>query len=391
MKVIGLMSGTSADGIDAALYEIEGQPPQLQVQLLHGMTIPYSAELRQRILQACQPDTGTVDQICLLNFELGEAFADAILTLIQAAGITADEIDLIGSHGQTVWHNVRANGKVDATLQIVDGSVIAERTGITTINNFRTRDVAAGGQGAPLTSYIDWLLLRHETRWRAIQNIGGMGNVTLLPPLNQPHQQMVAFDTGPGNALMDAAAELLTGERFDLNGQMARRGIVDEMWLTELLEHPFFHRKPPKTTGRELFSTDMAHQLVKEGQARGLRVEDIMTILTMLTAQSIVDSYRNFAPAIPDEVILGGGGKHNQALVGMLQDLLPGAVIHTHEDLQIDSDFKEAMVFAILAYETWHDRPSTLPAQTGAAHPSVLGQITPGNNYVKLIQQTWCR
>ena len=197
------MSGTSADGVDAALCEVEGAPPQLSARILKAVTVPYNAEQRERILNACQPERGTVDTICRLNVEVGEWFAAVALQMMAAAGLQPEAIDLIGSHGQTVWHHILPDGRAGATLQIGEASVIAERTGITTLSNFRARDIAAGGQGAPLTSYVDWLLLRHPTHWRAVQNIGGMGNVTLLPPLTDTHSPLVAFDTGPGNALID--------------------------------------------------------------------------------------------------------------------------------------------------------------------------------------------
>lgn len=391
MRIIGLMSGTSADGIDAALCEIEGQPPQLQAKILAALTLDYQPEQRQCILAACQPSTGHVDTLCRLNFDLGEWFAEAVHQLMARAGVTAADIDLIASHGQTVWHQVGDNGHVSATLQIGEAAVIAERTGITTIHNFRPRDVIAGGQGAPLTGYADWLLLRHPEQWRAVQNIGGMGNVTFLPPLWDEKSLPLAFDTGPGNALIDIATTVLTDgvQTYDHDGALASRGQIDEGWLAELMAHPYFQRRPPKTTGRELFGSAMAQQLVQTGQARGLNREAIIATLTALTASSIADAYRRFAPHPPAEVILGGGGQHNRTLVAYLQNFMPNTKILRHEDIGLSSDFKEALVFAILAYETWHNRPGNLPALTGASYPAILGQITPGRNYATLIQQTW--
>jgi anhydro-N-acetylmuramic acid kinase len=390
MKIVGLMSGTSADGIDAALCEVEGAPPRLSARLIHTLATPYTPDLRDRILNACRPAGADSRELCLLNADLAEAFAAAVLRLLDEAGTRPQDVDLIGSHGQTVWHEVGAEGRVQATLQIVAPGVLAERTGITTLADFRVRDVAAGGQGAPLTSYVDWLLLRHPAHWRAVQNIGGMGNVTLLPPLGEERLPL-AFDTGPGNALIDAAVTHFTGGRltYDLDGGLASLGRVDEEWLGALLQHSYFQRRPPKTTGRELFGVGYAHQLITEGTARGLNATSIVATLTALTAWSIADSYRAFAPVPPAEVILGGGGARNPALVGMLRAALPAASVLTHEDVGLDSDFKEALVFAVLAYESWHHRPGTLPAFTGAAHPSVLGQITPGVNYPALCRRTW--
>lgn len=379
MRVIGLISGTSADGIDAALCEIDGAPPRLSARILRAQTFPYEPSLRRRVLTACQPGAAGADELCMLNFAIGEAFAAAALTI--AAG---EPVDLIGSHGQTVWHQFEADGRVSATLQIGEASVIAERTGVTTVSNFRARDVAAGGQGAPLASYLDWLLLRHESVWRAAQNIGGIGNVTFLPPLSQPSAHMIAFDTGPGNALIDSAMQILTDGRdeYDEGGQFGAKGRPDPALLETWLRHPYYRLPLPKTTGREVFGTAYAEALIAEGRARGLGDADIVATLTALTAHSIANAYRDFAPAPIGEAILAGGGRHNQTLVGMLRDLLAPMPVLISEDVGIHGDFKEALLFAVLAYETWHNRPGCLPEQTGARHASVLGQITPGANYV---------
>jgi anhydro-N-acetylmuramic acid kinase len=381
------MSGTSADGIDVALCRIDGMPPLLSARILSSLTIPYTPEQRRRILEACQPGTSDVESLCLLNADIGAWSADAIQQLLAQSGETAD---LIASHGQTVWHAVQSNGSVSATLQIGEASVIAERTGLTTISNFRARDVAAGGQGAPLTGYVDWLLLRHDTRWRAVQNIGGMANVSFLPPLSVPDAHPLVFDTGPGNALIDMAVMRLTNgaQVYDREGHIARYGEIDPEWLAELLTHPYFERVPPKTTGRELFGTAYAEDVYKEGLARGLLGRDIIATLTALTAHSISHAYERFAPARIDEVIIGGGGRHNPTLIAMMQKQL-GIPVLPHEAIGINSDHKEALVFAVLAYETWYNRPGSLPSQTGARHPVVLGQITPGQNYSALIHRTW--
>ena len=393
MLIVGLMSGTSADGIDAALCEIFGEPPSLTARFVQALMYPYPAGFQQRILDACLPEHSRVDSLCQLNFDMGELFAQAALAVIEAAGLRSEDVDLIGSHGQTVWHMVRPDGQVSATLQITEPAIIAERTGITTISDFRPRDIAAGGQGAPLTGYADWLLLRHPTEWRAIQNIGGMGNVTFLPPLSDSTSQPMAFDTGPGNALIDSAVSVLSqGERaFDKNAEMARRGRIDEDWLQELLTHPYYRIHPPKTTGRELFGASMTRDLIEAARAKGLDNDSILTTLTVLTAQSIADAYHNYAPAPVAEVILGGGGRHNPLIVDMLQGLLAPAKVLTHEDLGLDSDNKEALVFALLAHETWHGRPGNYTPLTGARKSVVLGNITPGDNYARLLQATWCR
>ncbi|GAB4572300.1 MAG: anhydro-N-acetylmuramic acid kinase [Anaerolineae bacterium] len=391
MRIIGLMSGTSADGIDAALCEITGAPPDISARILAAHSQPYPATLQDRILRQIQPETSRVDELSELNALLGEAFAQAALALLAAHDLTPDEVDLIGSHGQTVWHMVQPDGRVTSTLQIAEASVIAERTGITTISNFRARDVAAGGQGAPLTSYADWLLLRHPDHWRAVQNLGGIANVTFLPPRSESAHPPLSFDTGPANCLIDGIVTLLTdgAAHFDRDGALAAQGRVDAGWLAELLAHPYYTRKPPKTTGRELFSPAMAADLLATGRQRGLADADIVATVTALTAASIADAYRRFAPAPIREVIVGGGGGRNPTLMRMLRERLAGIPVRTHEDIGLDSDNKEALVFALLAHETWHARPGNHPALTGARRPVVLGQITPGANYPALARRTW--
>lgn len=388
MIVLGLMSGTSADGVDVAICDVRGRPGALRVELLSGATFAYDREMRERILACCDPADSRVDLIATLHVDLAEVFADCALAAIREAGLRLEQVDLIGSHGQTLWHNVLPSGEVNASLQIVEAAVLAERAGITTISNFRARDIAAGGQGAPLTSYIDWLLLRRPLHWRAVQNIGGMGNVTFLPPLDDNKSQPIAFDTGPGNAMLDIAVSHVSGGKmnYDRDGCYASQGRVNEEWLDELLRHPYYARDYPKTTGRETFGTAAALALVEEAQRRGLTDVEIIATLTALTATNIADAYRRFAPAPIREVILGGGGRRNPVLVGMLRQLLAPATVLTHEEIGMDSDFKEALVFAALAYETWHGRASTLPALTGAQRASVLGSITPGRNYTDLLR-----
>lgn len=392
MIIVGLMSGTSADGIDAALCEITGAPPHIQARIRHAITYPYPQGFQERILSACLPEHSGVDVLCQLNFDLGELFARAVQRVIEETGLSSTGVDLVASHGQNVWHMVQADGQVSATLQITEAAVIAERTGITTVSNFRTRDVAAGGQGAPLASYFDWLLLRHPAHWRAAQNLGGIGNVTFLPPLSDSDSAPLAFDTGPSNALIDVAVTLLSdgAQLYDRDGALGARGQVDDEWLAALLAHPYFGRRPPKTTGREVFGAVMGEELVREGRARGLDDASIVATLTALTAASIADAYRRFAPAPIGEAILAGGGARNPTLVRMLRERLHPTTVLLSEDIGLDSDNKEALLFALLAHETWHARPGTHPALTGARHGSVLGQITPGRNYADLIRRTWC-
>jgi anhydro-N-acetylmuramic acid kinase len=380
LTVVGLISGTSADGIDVALTRISGAPPALSIELLLHQTVPYAPELRAEIFACFRPESSGVDRLCRLNVALGEAYAAAILQVIAQAGYTPDQVDLIGSHGQTVWYDPPQDGKRGAYLALGDPSTIAERTGITTVGNIRARDLAAGGRGAPLVGYMDWLLFRHPTRWRAIQNIGGIGNVTALPPLNDPHSAPLAFDTGPGNMLIDYCAERATEGAlpYDVDGQLAARGKVHGELLFGLLAHPYLHQPPPKATGREVFGVQFGAQLWARAEALGLPPEDIVATATAFTAQSIVQAYRDWLPCAPHEIYVAGGGAKNPTLMAMLQAGFTHAQVQPHEALGVPSVAKEAMLFALLAYETWHGRSGVLPALSGASHPVPLGEVALG-------------
>ena len=373
---IGLMSGTSADSIDAACVRFAGAPPRLDWKLLSFVTLPMTAELRQEIFAAFRPETGTVDKLCQLNFTLGEWFAKASLEAVKAANLTPAQVDFIGSHGQTVWHIPPNSGEgVASTLQLGNPAVIAERTGITVVSDFRSRDMAAGGQGAPLVPFVDNLLLNHPTLSRAVQNIGGIGNVTWLPAGGAG--EAFGFDTGPGNMLLDRAAEVLTQGQMhcDMDGKMAFAGKIQENFLQKwMAEEPYFTRKPPKSTGRELFGVQRCDVYLKE--MAGLSKEDILATLTAFTARSTAEAYKNFLPALPDEVLLCGGGARNPAIAAMLQKELPTSRIGRTEDAGLPGDSKEAVAFAVLGYETMNRRPGNLPAATGAKGPVILGSIT---------------
>jgi anhydro-N-acetylmuramic acid kinase len=392
MWIVGLMSGTSADGIDAAVVEIEGRPPTaggdgLRLTLRQHIHVSYNSALREDIFACFQPETGSVDRLCRVNFAIGEAFAAVALAVIKVAGLTPGAVDLIGSHGQTVWHIPPADDSGGATLQLGAGGVIAERTGITTVSDFRTRDMAAGGHGAPLVSYVDWLLFGHETKPRAAQNIGGIANVTYLPPGRHASAGSFAFDTGPGNMLIDYAAKRATdGEwSYDHEGQLAAVGRVDHELLAAWMKHPYFVGQPPKTTGRELFGSQFGAQLWAEAKSRGLADADVVATITALTAASIADAYRRFLPPLAS-VIVSGGGAENPTLMAMLREELSPIDAVPTDALGIPADAKEAVAFAVLAHETWHDRPGTLASCTGAEHATVLGSITPGANYGALLR-----
>jgi anhydro-N-acetylmuramic acid kinase len=390
MIVIGLMSGTSVDCIDAVVAEITGAPPALHVKQRSLASVDLPADLRGAIFRIFRPETSSVDQVCALNFAIGEAFATAAARVAAEAGLDLHtQVDLIASHGQTAWHAVRSDGSVDSTLQLGCGAVIAERTGVTTVSDFRTRDVAAGGQGAPLVSFAETLLYAQPGKVRALQNIGGIANVTVLPGDDRP---ALAFDTGPGNMLIDYAARRTSGGtlEYDVDGQFAGRGHVHPGLLAELLHHPYLSLRPPKTTGREDFGDQYAAQIWERAGELGIAAVDAIATLTAFTASTIADAYRAYSPYPIDEVIVGGGGAFNPVLMRLLRERLDGLPILRQEDLGFSSKGKEGLAFAIMGYETFHGRPANAPSCTGARHAVPLGQITPGDNYLDLVRRELC-
>jgi anhydro-N-acetylmuramic acid kinase len=381
MFVVGLMAGTSADGVDAVLVKIRGSGHALTVSLRAFVSCAYPASLQHRLLDAAT--RGTAADICHLNVVLGEWFARAALRVIRQAGLKPSRVHLIGSHGQTIHHQPNpieepGLGAIRSTLQIGEPAVIAERTGITTVADFRPRDMAVGGQGAPLTPYVHYVLLRDATRSRLIVNLGGIANATYLPA-GQSLDRVQAFDTGPGNMVIDGLVRRLTKGQaaMDRSGRLAAKGTVSVDLLAWLLAHPYFKRPPPKSTGREDFGDGFVDRLLAARPARGLSLEDLLATCTLLTAIT-VGSARQWLTGPVDEVIVGGGGVRNRTLMHFLSSVFSPVPVRSLDSLGWDSRAFEAVAFAVLAYQTVRGECANVPSVTGATRPVILGATIPG-------------
>lgn len=388
MKVLGLMSGTSFDGIDVALLEVEDtNSPMPCWELLAFCTRTFREEERRTIREAL--DFGGARELALLHASLGVWFSQAAMELLEEEGVGAEEVEALGSHGQTVWHDPPAAAGRGASLQLGCPATIAERTGIDVVSDFRSRDLAAGGHGAPLVPFADRVFFSSPHGPRAIHNIGGISNVTRLPRSSDP-APVLAFDTGPGVALMDWAAELATGgtRTFDESGFLAGKGRVSEPVLGELLAHPYFSQSPPKSTGRELFGREMVDRILgsfaEEGElipgSSQLGWAHLLATLTALTARSIGDAYRRWIlPEGVDEVFLMGGGSRNPVLFKSIEAELAPVPVRPGEAIGMNSDAREAAAFALLAWAHIKGIPANVPEATGSKGPRVLGSFTPGN------------
>lgn len=380
--VVGLMSGTSLDGIDAAVVKIVEDDNGIRLDPFHFLTLPYSADLKEKLLQLCDPDTARLEDLSAMNMLLGERFAEAALSAIKAAGLTQKDILLVSSHGQTVYHQPTpitiVGSEVTSTLQIGDIGVIAERTGIMTVGDFRTRDMAAGGQGAPLVPYADYLLFKKEDFGRVLVNIGGISNLTILPK-NSSEKEVLAYDTGPGNMIIDSFTQWATDgkQTYDKDGAMAAKGSINQAWLNELVSHPYYFESPPKSTGRELFGIHYAKKLWKEAEDHSINHLDKIATVTELTAITVAIEINKFIEqASIEEVLISGGGRYNKTLMDRFTYHLPANItIQGTDEYGVPSDAKEAMVFALLGYQCYHKKTNNLPSATGANHPVIMGKI----------------
>jgi len=361
---------------------VSGRGPGLAAELIRFTCVPFRDSTRSRIAEAPRAGPG---KLARLSFDLGAAFADAALAVIADAGLTPGDVHLIGSHGQTIYHEPPERGRGGVTLQIGEADVIASRVGVVTVSDFRTADVAAGGSGAPLIPLVDWLLFRDPGEVRVLLNLGGIANVTYVTP---DVAGVLAFDTGPGNALMDEIVGVATGgrETLDRDGARALRGVPDAATVEEFLKHPYFSTVPPKSTGKELFGPDAARELARlAGHGRPIAVladraiDDLLATAAAVTARSVRDGVRLFPKEPPiGRVVVSGGGVRNRAVMAMLaREFAPCPVVSLTE-LGMDPDAKEAVGFALLANETIEGRPGNVPAATGAARPVVLGKLSPG-------------
>jgi anhydro-N-acetylmuramic acid kinase len=369
--VIGLMSGTSLDGISAAAARFKNAGEGgVDVELLSFISQPYNAAQRARL--AASMTGSTPAEYCRLNFDLGEWLSEAAAAVIEKSGVQKSDILAVASHGQTVWHEAG-----HSTWQWGESAVIAERIGVDVVSDFRVRDVAAGGQGAPLVPIADALLFSSKTEWRGLQNLGGIGNVTIVPP-GGALAEVSAFDTGPGVAVIDGVTRLLHPELpYDVDGKLAAAGEADEEIVRELLSDPYFSAPPPKSTGRELFSASYIATLIERCRARSATDEDIIATAVALTSASIADAYRRFVKKPISEVLLSGGGAKNPALYAAIEKAIAPIKLRKFDDIYFDGEAKEAVAFALLGYLFMQRRTANVPAATGAKGPRILGKLTP--------------
>ncbi len=382
MIVAGVMSGTSADGINVALVRIQGRGFRSRFELLAHYEFPYPDNVRRTILAAMNAGSASVADLSRLHFLLGELYADAVHAAQRRSRL---ECELVGCHGQTLYHQGRTapflGHQISCTWQTGEAAIIAARIGVPVVSDFRPADMAAGGKGAPLVPFLDYVLYRHRRYGRIVQNLGGIANLTAIPPRTLP-EDVVAFDTGPGNMVIDAITERLFERPFDRNGRLAARGEPIGRVLQQLLRNPFFRQKPPKTAGREQFGREFVRELLR--LCRRADEHDIVATATALTARSIGIAVRKFVLPLVEpptrfrELVVSGGGTKNLTLMRMIrEELAPLKMrVRTSDDFGLPSEAKEAVAFAMLAYQTWRHLPSNIPSATGAKRPAILGKVS---------------
>jgi anhydro-N-acetylmuramic acid kinase len=384
MLVVGLMSGTSADGVDVALARISGSgSAPVRGELLAHITLPLDGSVRKEVLRVAESGAVSAGEISQLNFRLGEIFGDAVVAACSKFRVKLSQVDLIGSHGQTIFHQGKPvpflGRPTSSTMQIGEGAIIATKTGVTTISDFRAADMAVGGQGAPLVPYVDYLLYADKTQGRVSLNLGGIGNITVLPA-NGKASDVYAFDTGPGNMVIDALVSHFSRgrKRFDEDGRIARQGASNEKLLAEMMKDAYLRLKPPKSTGREYFGRTYIGRLLKLARRFRASPDDLIRAATIFTALSVVDAIKRFV--VPrtktQQLIVSGGGSHNPVIMAQLAAALAPIEVMPSSEFAVDPDAKEAYAFALLAYETWHRRSGNLPSATGAKRGAILGKIS---------------
>lgn len=372
---IGMISGTSLDGIDVAICHIQGHGRQAEIEVVGFDMVPYSAAVRAELLNLYEHAENAVARICSMNVVVGNAFATAAQQVLEANGLSADDVVLVGSHGQTVWHQPESEGDlmVPSTLQIGDASRIAAALNCAVVSDFRVADMAVGGQGAPLASYLDWARFGDASLNRCVQNIGGIGNVTWVPA-NASVTDVIAFDTGPGNMLIDALVTRLTdgAQTYDADGTIGMNGTVNYDLLNVLMTDPYLDDAPPKTTGREYYGSAMVESILDQHSLDA----NLIATVTAYTAHSIADAYRRWLPELPDEVYVNGGGARNPLLMRMIADALDGIPVRATDELGISADAKEAICFALMAHDSLAGYPTNIPGATGAERAVTLGNVT---------------
>ena len=376
MLAVGLMSGTSLDGVDTVLCEISGQDESTKVKQLFFKTYDIPESLRTKIRKCCSRELIPVDLICSLNFELGYLFADSVKSLCKDANVKLEDLSFIASHGQTIFHIPKPyDDYVPSTLQIGETAIIANECKTKVISNFRVMDMAVGGEGAPLVPYSETLLYSEENQAVALQNIGGIGNVTVLPKKGDT-KKVIAFDTGPGNMMIDEAVRTFYGKKYDTDGYYARQGNLISSLAAELKEHPYFNLEIPKTTGREMFGEHFTKSILEKYHS--CEPNDLIHTFTWFTAYSIAYHYKKYLISEYGlkKCIIGGGGAYNSYLLELIRNEIPEVTVMTQEEHGFSSEAKEALAFVILGNQTYHRSPSNVPSATGAKKSVILGQIT---------------